>query len=173
VNGNSGPAERLLCGSKETLRLSRLCSDHPICPQLLEVTEIFQASSNWRPECGELQPITLRILPRRGCAMRASENGARSNQRTWWLVAAWAAFAVGQFYGQILHATGPRPSFEVATVKPSNSDNTTPSVSTATESRTMNVTARNLIEQAVWYPVDFWSQRARLGRTELDRQQPV
>jgi bla regulator protein blaR1 len=84
--------------------------------------------------------------------MRAGENGARPNQRTWWVVTAWAAFAVGQFYGQVLHATGPLPSFEVATVKPSNGDNTTPSVSTATESRTMNVTARNLIEQAYGIP---------------------
>ncbi len=84
--------------------------------------------------------------------MRAGENGAWSNQKAWWLVAAWAAFAVGQFYGQILHATGPLPSFEVATVKPSNGDNAAPSVSTATESRTMNVTARNLIEQAYGIP---------------------
>jgi uncharacterized protein (TIGR03435 family) len=40
----------------------------------------------------------------------------------------------------------------VATVKPSNGDNTIPSVSTATESRTMNLTARNLIEQAYDIP---------------------
>ena len=62
------------------------------------------------------------------------ENGVRSNQKAWWLVATWATFAVGQFYGQILHATAPLPSFEVATVKPSNGDNAIPSVSTATES---------------------------------------
>jgi bla regulator protein blaR1 len=76
----------------------------------------------------------------------------RSNRKAWWLVATWAAFGVGQLYGQILHATGPLPSFEVATVKPSNGDNAIPSVSTATESRTMNVTARNLIEQAYSIP---------------------
>ena len=75
-----------------------------------------------------------------------------SNQKAWWLVSAWAAFGVGQLCGQILHATGPLPSFEVATVKPSNGDNAIPSVSTATESRTMNVTARNLIEQAYGIP---------------------
>jgi hypothetical protein len=105
-----------------------------------------------RPECGELRPITLRILPTRGCAIRTGENGARSNQKAWWLGAVWAAFAVGQLYGQILHATGPLPSFEGATVKPSNGDNATPPVSTATESRTINVTARNLIEQAYGIP---------------------
>jgi uncharacterized protein (TIGR03435 family) len=84
--------------------------------------------------------------------MREGENGVSSNQKAWWLVATWAAFGFGQLYGQILHATGPLPSFEVATVKPSNGDNAIPSVSTATESRTMNVTARNLIEQAYGIP---------------------
>jgi bla regulator protein blaR1 len=78
--------------------------------------------------------------------------GMRSNQKAWWLLAAWVAFGLGQLYGQILHATGPLPSFEVATVKPSNGDNAIPSVSTATESRTMNVTARNLIEYAYGIP---------------------
>jgi bla regulator protein BlaR1 len=76
----------------------------------------------------------------------------RSNQKAWWLFATRVAFGLGQLYGQILHATGPLPSFEVATVKPSNDDNSIPSVSTATESRTMNVTARNLIEQAYGIP---------------------
>jgi hypothetical protein len=80
------------------------------------------------------------------------ENGVTSNQRAWWLFATWVAFGLGQLDGQILHATGPLPSFEVATVKPSNDDNAIPSVSTATESRTMNVTARNLIEQAYGIP---------------------
>jgi bla regulator protein BlaR1 len=84
--------------------------------------------------------------------MREGENGVRSNQKAWWLVATWAAFGFGQLYGQILHATGPLPSFEVATIKPSNGDDAIPSVSTATESRTMNVTARNLIEQAYGIP---------------------
>ena len=76
----------------------------------------------------------------------------RSNQKAWWLAATWAAFATAQLYGQILRATGPLPSFEVATVKPSNGDNAIPSVNTPTESRTMNVTARNLIEQAYGIP---------------------
>jgi bla regulator protein blaR1 len=84
--------------------------------------------------------------------MRKAENAMRSNQKAWWLLAAWVAFGLGQLYGQILHATGPLPSFEVATVKPSNGDNAIPSVSTATESRTMNVTARNLIEYAYGIP---------------------
>ena len=64
--------------------------------------------------------------------MREGENAVRSNQKAWWLVAIWGAFAVGQLYGQILHATGPLPSFEVATVKLSNGDNAIPSLSTAT-----------------------------------------
>jgi bla regulator protein blaR1 len=84
--------------------------------------------------------------------MREGEDGVRSNQKAWWLVAIWAAFGVSQLYGQILHATGPLPSFEVATVKPANGGNTIPSITTATESRTMNVTARNLIEQAYDIP---------------------
>ena len=84
--------------------------------------------------------------------MRKGENGVRSDQKAWWLLATWVAFGLGPLYGQILHATGPLPSFEVATVKPSSGDNTFPSVSTATESRTMNVTARNLIEQAYGIP---------------------
>jgi bla regulator protein blaR1 len=80
------------------------------------------------------------------------ENGVRSNQKARWLFATWVALGSGQVYGQILHAKGPLPSFEVATVKPSNDDSAIPSVSTATESRTMNVTARNLIEQAYGIP---------------------
>jgi bla regulator protein blaR1 len=84
--------------------------------------------------------------------MRKGENGVRSNQKTWWLLATWVAIGLGQLYGQVLHATGPLPSFEVATVKPSTGDNAIPSLSTATESRTMNVTARNLIEQAYGIP---------------------
>jgi len=53
---------------------------------------------------------------------------------------------------QILHATAPLPSFEVAAIKPSAEGKTAPSISTPTESRTMDVTARNLIEQAYRIP---------------------
>jgi bla regulator protein BlaR1 len=80
------------------------------------------------------------------------ENGVASNQRAWWLFTVWVAFGLGQLSGQILHATGPLPAFEVATIKPSNDDNAIPSLSTPTESRTINVTARNLIEQAYGIP---------------------
>jgi uncharacterized protein (TIGR03435 family) len=68
------------------------------------------------------------------------------------LCLACVAFGVAQLPAQILHATGPLPSFEVATVKPSTDGDAVPSVSTLTESRTMNVTARNLIEQAYRIP---------------------
>ncbi len=34
--------------------------------------------------------------------MSKGENGVRSNQKGCWLVATWAAFAVGQLYGQTL-----------------------------------------------------------------------
>lgn len=60
--------------------------------------------------------------------------------------------SVAQLYGQVLHATGPLPSFEVATIKPANSGDFIPSKSTPAESRTINVTTRNLIEQAYRIP---------------------
>ena len=62
------------------------------------------------------------------------------------------ALGVLQARAQILHATGPLPSFEVATIKPSAEGKVIPSISTPTESRTMDVTARNLIEQAYRIP---------------------
>jgi bla regulator protein blaR1 len=69
-----------------------------------------------------------------------------------WLAATWMVLGVAQLHGQILHATGPLPSFEVATIKPSSGGNAIPSISTPSESRTINVTARNLIEQAYQIP---------------------
>jgi bla regulator protein BlaR1 len=57
-----------------------------------------------------------------------------------------------QLGAQILHATGPRPSFEVATIKPSADGKAAPSINTPGVSRTMDVTARNLIEQAYRIP---------------------
>jgi len=62
------------------------------------------------------------------------------------------ALGVVQVRAQILHATGPLPSFEVATIKPSTDGKAAPSINTPTESRTMNVTTRNLIEQAYRIP---------------------
>jgi bla regulator protein BlaR1 len=59
---------------------------------------------------------------------------------------------VVQLRAQILHATGPLPSFEVATIKPSADGKAAPSINTPTESRTTNVTARNLIEHAYHIP---------------------
>jgi bla regulator protein blaR1 len=62
------------------------------------------------------------------------------------------ALGVVQLRAQILHATGPLPSFEVATIKPSADGEAAPSINTPTGSRTMNVTARNLIEHAYQIP---------------------
>lgn len=62
------------------------------------------------------------------------------------------ALGASQLHAQVLHATGPLPSFEVATIKPSTDGKPVPSITTPTESRTMNVTARNLIEQAYQIP---------------------
>ena len=62
------------------------------------------------------------------------------------------ALGVVQLHAQILHATGPLPSFEVATIKPSVDGKAAPSINTPSESRTMNVTARNLIEHAYRIP---------------------
>lgn len=62
------------------------------------------------------------------------------------------ALGVVQLRAQILHATDPLPSFEVATIKPSVDGKAAPSINTPSESRTMNVTARNLIEQAYRIP---------------------
>ena len=64
----------------------------------------------------------------------------------------WLALGASQLRAQVLHATGPLPSFDVATIKPSTDGQSVPSISTPTESRTMNVTARNLIEQAYQIP---------------------
>jgi bla regulator protein BlaR1 len=59
---------------------------------------------------------------------------------------------VVQLRAQTLHATGPLPSFEVATIKPSVDGKAALSIHTPTELRTMDVTARNLIEQAFHIP---------------------
>jgi len=72
--------------------------------------------------------------------------------RTQWLATACLAVCAGPLYGQILHATAPAPSFEVATIKPSSGGNAIPSISTPAESRTTNVSARNLIERAYRIP---------------------
>jgi bla regulator protein blaR1 len=62
------------------------------------------------------------------------------------------ALGVVQLRAQILHATGPLPSFEVATIKPSADGKAVLSINTPTELRTMDVTARNLIEHAYHIP---------------------
>src|SRR5450755_3678423 len=82
-----------------------------------------------------------------------------------------ACMALGfvQLRAQILHATGPLPSFEVATIKPSADGKAAPSINTATESRTMSVTARNLIEQAYRIPwTPGLNQRAVGGPDWID-----
>ena len=69
-----------------------------------------------------------------------------------WLTTACIALCGGPLCGQILHATAPLPSFEVATIKPSSDGNAIPSITTPTECRMINVSARNLIEQAYRIP---------------------
>ena len=69
-----------------------------------------------------------------------------------WLATACLAVCAAPLCGQILHATAPLPSFEVATIKPSTGGNAIPSTRTPTESRTIDVTTRNLIEQAYRIP---------------------
>lgn len=81
-----------------------------------------------------------------------TERGVNLLWQTQWLATACLTVCAGPLYGQILHATAPLPSFEVATIKPSGEGNAIPSFSTPTESRTTNVTARNLIEQAYRIP---------------------
>ena len=79
------------------------------------------------------------------------------------------ALGAFQLHGQVLHATGPLPSFEVATIKPSTDGKSVPSISTPTESRTMNVTARNLIEQAYRIPwTSGLNERVLGGPTWID-----
>jgi uncharacterized protein (TIGR03435 family) len=77
---------------------------------------------------------------------------AFTNFRPKMLCLACLALGAAQLRAQILHATEPLPSFEVATIKPSTDGESIPSINTRTESRTMNVTARNWIEQAYHIP---------------------
>jgi uncharacterized protein (TIGR03435 family) len=54
-------------------------------------------------------------------------------------------------HGQILHASGPRPSFQVATIKPSKPDETRSGMRLSDEGRvfiTTNATLRDLIQEA-------------------------
>ncbi len=79
------------------------------------------------------------------------------------------ALGAAQLRAQVLHATGPLPSFEVATIKPSTDGKAVPSITTPTESRTMNVTARNLIEQAYHIPwTSGLNERVLGGPTWID-----
>lgn len=78
--------------------------------------------------------------------------GANLLSKAQWLATACLAVCTGPLGGQILHPAAPLPSFEVATIKPSNGGDAIPSLTTPTESRTIDVTARNLIEQAYRIP---------------------
>ncbi|HEX5284943.1 MAG TPA: TIGR03435 family protein [Bryocella sp.] len=71
-------------------------------------------------------------------------------------------------YAQIIHASGPLPSFEVATIKPASSTPRPYSASPA-EVHISNVTVRNLIEQAYGIPwTSSENQRVLGGPTWLD-----
>jgi bla regulator protein blaR1 len=72
------------------------------------------------------------------------------------------ALAAPRLGAQILHATGPLPSFEVATIKLS-SGAPIPSLSTPAVTRIINVTARNLIEQAYRIPWTSGANQRVLG----------
>ena len=69
---------------------------------------------------------------------------------------------------QIIHATGPLPSFEVATIKPAAST-PRPSSASPAEVQIYDVTVRNLIEQAYGIPwTSAENQRVLGGPTWLD-----
>ena len=76
--------------------------------------------------------------------MPSKENCARL------LLAAATCFGLAAS-AQIIHASGPLPSFEVATIKPASSQ-PLPSSASPAEVRISNVTVRNLIEQAYGIP---------------------
>ncbi len=79
-----------------------------------------------------------------------------------------------QLGAQILHATEPLHFVWVATIKPSADGKlAAPSINTPGVSRTMNVTARNLIEQAYRIPWTPGLNTSRSGRSGLDRQRSL
>jgi len=84
--------------------------------------------------------------------MSESATRAKFYQKALSLAAISMVIGIAQLYGQVLHATGPLPSFEVATIKPASGHGSIPSKATPAESRTTNVTTRNLIEQAYQIP---------------------
>jgi bla regulator protein blaR1 len=81
---------------------------------------------------------------------------------SWALAIAWVGLGTAQLGAQILHATGPLPSFEVATIKPSHGA-PVPSLSTPAVTRIINVTVRNLIEQAYRIPWTSGANQRVLG----------
>jgi bla regulator protein blaR1 len=96
---------------------------------------------------------------------RMSKGAARAEfyQKALSLVAISTVIGVAQLCGQVLHATGPLPSFEVATIKPASGQDSIPSKTTPAECRTINVTTRNLIEQAYQIPWTLGSNDRVLG----------
>lgn len=95
--------------------------------------------------------------------MSESATRAKFYQKALSLGAISMVIGVAHLYGQVLHATGPLPSFEVATIKPASDHGFIPSKTTPAESRTINVTARNLIEQAYQIPWTLSSNDRVLG----------
>ena len=78
------------------------------------------------------------------------------------LAAATCAGLAVSSVAQIIHASGPLPSFEVATIKPASSQ-PRPSSASPAEVQISNVTARNLIEQAYGIPWTFAENERVLG----------
>lgn len=86
--------------------------------------------------------------------LRTTEPLTRDDKEISLFAARWiciVALGTTPLVAQILHATKPLPSFEVATIKPTNGS-ATPSITSPSESRILNVTVRNLIEQAYNIP---------------------
>jgi uncharacterized protein (TIGR03435 family) len=99
------------------------------------------------------------------------------------LCVAIAAANAGLAHGQILHATGPRPSFEVATIKPSKPEETRSGMGFSDGGRvfvTTNATLRDLIQEAYnvkaanqivgasgWTTTDKFDIQARLEEAQF------
>ncbi|MGC2399010.1 MAG: TIGR03435 family protein [Acidobacteriaceae bacterium] len=86
--------------------------------------------------------------------LRTAEPLTRGHERFSQFAAKWicvVALGTTPLAAQILHATEPLPSFEVATIKPAGGA-TVPSTNSPSESRILNMTVRNLIELAYNIP---------------------
>ena len=101
------------------------------------------------------------------CSVFCSMLSKQSCARLLLVAAACLGLAIASS-AQIIHASGPLPSFEVATIKPASST-PRPSSASAAEVHIANVTVRNLIEQAYGIPwTSSENQRVLGGPAWLD-----